>query len=352
MSKTAFFSNSINIVNKENTKIINEFINYYKFVNTNRDLLDKTPKEIFYKLNNLLKVIQILSNYKNKITIDELPNILKIKYIGEKTINRIKEILETGKLNEIYNIKNKQKIIEELTKIYSIGSKRAIDIYNSYNILDFKDFKNKVKSGEIQLTYQQKLGLKYINKTTDKIPNLIISYFDKYLQKTIKKFDDRYLINLCGSYRRNKPFSKDIDILITHKNIKSIIQCKEYLTQILEILNDFIVDSLTINYNNHFQCFSSFKNILKTNYKTNFKLNSVFRVDVIVVPFECYHTGLFHFTGSGVFNRKIRNIAKSKNMKLNEYYLFDENNKKIKIKSEKDIFKKLNLEFINPENRN
>jgi DNA polymerase/3'-5' exonuclease PolX len=39
-------------------------------------------------------------------------------------------------------------------------------------------------------------------------------------------------------------------------------------------------------------------------------------------------------------------------MKLNEYYLFDENNKKIKIKSEKDIFKKLNLEFINPENRN
>ena len=352
MNKTLIFSNSINIINKENTKIINEFINYYKFIYSNRDLLDKSPKEIFYKLNNLLKVIQILSNYKNVITIEELPNIFKIKYIGEKTINRIKEILETGKLNEIYDIKNKQKIIEELTKIYSIGAKRAIDIYNRYNILDFKDFKNRVKNGEIELTYQQTLGLKFYNKTTNKIPNLIIFNFDKYLQKIIKKLDDKYLITICGSYRRNKPLSTDIDILITHKNIKTIIHCKEYLTSILEILNNFIVGALTINYNNHFQCFSSFKNILKTNYKTNFKLNSVFRVDIIVVPFECYHAGLFHFTGSGLFNRKIRNIAKSKKMKLNEYYLFDENNNKIKIKSEKDIFKNLNLEFVEPENRN
>ena len=91
MDKDSIFSNLMNVKNK---KIINEFINYYKFIYSNRDLLNKPPKEIFYKLNNLLKVIQILSNYKNEITIEELPNILKIKYIGEKTINRIKEILK------------------------------------------------------------------------------------------------------------------------------------------------------------------------------------------------------------------------------------------------------------------
>ena len=52
-------------------------------------------------------------------------------------------------------------------------------------------------------------------------------------------------------------------------------------------------------------------------------------------------TAMMHFTGSWEFNQKMRNIAKQKNMKLNEYELLDSNNKKIKINSENDIFKYL-----------
>jgi DNA polymerase (family 10) len=60
---------------------------------------------------------------------------------------------------------------------------------------------------------------------------------------------------------------------------------------------------------------------------------------------------MMHFTGSGDFNQKMRNIAKKKNMKLNEYELINSNNKKIKINSENDIFKNLEMEYIKPEDR-
>jgi len=351
MDKIIKYADSDKIKNKYNLKLVNEFIKYYNFIYTNQDLLVKTPKEIYYKLANIVRVIQIISGYKNKINIEELPNIKKIKYIGDKTINRIKEILETGKLSEIINIKNKEKVIKELTKIHSIGSKRAIELFNKYDIKSINDLKKKVKKGEIKLTYQQELGLKFYDDLSDKIPNIIILSFEVYLQKLVYNIDSNYLIVLCGSFRRNKPYSHDIDILITHKNIKKIEQCKKYLSEILKLLNNFIVGDLIINYKNHFQGYGCFKNILKKNYKTNFNLNSIIRVDIIVVPEESFFTGLLHFTGSGSFNQKMRNIAKSKNMKLNEYSL-TKNNKKIKIKSEIDIFKYLNMKYVKPEERN
>ena len=351
MDKIIKYSDSDKIKNKYNLKLVNEFIKYYNFIYTNQDLLDKSPKEIYYKLANIVRVIQIISGYKNKINIEELPNVKKIKYIGDKTINRIKEILETGKLSEIINIKNKEKVIKELIKIHSIGSKRAIELFNKYDIKSINDLKKKFKKGEVKLTYQQELGLKFYDDLTNKIPNIIILSFEVYLQKLVYNIDSNYLIVLCGSFRRNKPYSHDIDILITHKNIKKIEQCKKYLSEILKLLNNFIVGDLIINYKNHFQGYACFKNILKKNYKTDFNLNSIIRVDIIVVPEESFFTGLLHFTGSGSFNKKMRNIAKSRNMKLNEYSL-TKNNKKIKIKSEIDIFKHLNMDYVKPDERN
>ena len=343
---------NIKIVNLYNSKIINEFIKYYKFIYTNQNLLNKTSREIFYKLNNIKKVIQILSSYKNNITLVELPNILKIKYIGEKTIERIKEILKTGKLNEITHYKKKEKIINELTKIHSIGIKRALQLYEEYNVKSINDFKKKVKNKTIKLTYQQNIGLNFYDSLCTKIPNILILDFNKYLQKLINNYDNQFTVTLCGSFRREKPFSQDIDILITHEKIKTLIQCKKYLTVILKLFESFIVGNLILNYNTHFQGYASFGNILKNNKNTTFKLNSVFRIDIIVVPFQCYYTGLLHFTGSGSFNQKIRNIAKSKNMKLNEYFLTDEKNKKLTITSEKDIFEYLELDYVFPKDRN
>ena len=74
------------------------------------------------------------------------------------------------------------------------------------------------------------------------------------------------------------------------------------------------------------------------------------RVDVKVVPHKSLWTSILHMTGSFQFNEKLRGIAKTKNMKLNEYHLV-KNNKPLKINSEEDIFKYLNIEYVSPIDR-
>ena len=96
MNNIKEFHTKKNIKNEKNKFIIDEFINYYKYIYLHQDLLNKTPKEIYFKLANIKRVIEILSEYKNIITLEELANIKKIKYIGEKTISTDKFLRTLG----------------------------------------------------------------------------------------------------------------------------------------------------------------------------------------------------------------------------------------------------------------
>ena len=84
---------------------------------------------------------------------------------------------------------------------------------------------------------------------------------------------------------------------------------------------------------------------------SKFKDNFIRRIDIRYIPYHSYHYALLYFTGSSDLNKKMRELAKSKELKLSEYGLFDKNNKKFKVKSERDIFKKLGLEYLPPRLR-
>ena len=287
-------------------------------------------------------VINILSKYKKEITNEELINVKKIKYIGDKTIARIKEIIDTQKLSEITNEIKKIETIKELTKIYGIGAKKAIDFYNKkiYTINDL------VKNQDL-LTNAQKISLKYYNNLCEKIPKIIVLFFEVWFMKKIYEVDKNYILTICGSYRREKEYTSDIDILITHEKIKKMDDTEKYLNEIVKILydNNFLIDTLSQGKNNFqgYASFENFKNVPK-------KFNKIIRVDIKVVPHKSLWTSILHMTGSFQFNEKLRGIAKTKNMKLNEYYL-TKNNKPLKISSEEDIFKYLNIGYVSPDKR-
>ena len=42
-----------------------------------------------------------------------------------------------------------------------------------------------------------------------------------YLKSVADEIDKNLIITICGSYRRLKPSSNDIDVLLTHKKIKT-----------------------------------------------------------------------------------------------------------------------------------
>ena len=75
------------------------------------------------------------------------------------------------------------------------------------------------------------------------------------------------------------------------------------------------------------------------------------RIDIRFIPMISYFSALLYFTGSYELNQEMRFTAKKLNYKLNEYGLFDEHDNQIIVLSEQDIFHKLNIPYLNPENR-
>ena len=337
----------IDIINKENKYIVDELIKYYNYIYNNYSISEKTTKENFYKLAALKKTILIIAKLRKKLLKgEELENI---KGIGPKTVGRINEIIKIGYLSEI----EKEDVIKsELKNIYGIGPVKASYYYDKYKITKLDDFISKIKKGEIKITKQMELGLKYRNKLVNKIPRVLIARLENWVQQRLYSIDKNFVSVICGSYRREKDFSSDIDILITHKELKDIGKSKVYLEKAVNSLN-FLVDNLTKNYASHYQGFASFSKISDLP-KIDFNIGSIIRVDIIIVPTDSFFTALQHFTGSGEFNQKLRIHAKNLDMKLSEYGLFKYTNKKyvpIKIESEEDIFKNLLLKYLPPNKR-
>jgi DNA polymerase/3'-5' exonuclease PolX len=77
------------------------------------------------------------------------------------------------------------------------------------------------------------------------------------------------------------------------------------------------------------------------------------RIDIRVVNFQSYYASLLYFTGNKYFNIYIRKESLKYNYSLNEYGMLDiRDNSIIFIKSEEEIFKKLKIEYLKPEERN
>ena len=88
----------------------------------------------------------------------------------------------------------------------------------------------------------------------------------------------------------------------------------------------------------------------KGSTKCSIRVEEGFDVDVRVLPKKNYGSALQYFTGSKEHNIATRRIAIGKGLKLSEYGLF-RGKKMIAGKTEEEIYKKLGMEWMEPELR-
>ena len=326
-------------------------------ITVNKEIKETKNKTLGFKIRSYRKTIGLIKtlNY----TIVSSSQLKNIKGIGSGTLKKIDEIIETGKLEKNKNIDNKDlnnaKNINYLQKITGIGPIKAQKLFSENITLDRLikiDFDNLNEDDETilsKLTNHQKLGVKYYHHLEKRIPYNEISKMELYINKIIKKIDSKLNIVICGSYRRKHKDSGDIDVLIYHTNLKKRgdIEKSLYLSSILQIFikDNFIVDSLTsTNKPSKYMgfCKLKFHKIIR-------------RIDIRMVPYDSLASSLLYFTGSGEFNKNMRTYGLSKGFTLNEYGIYRIINKvktfNIKAKEEKDIFRILNIEYVEPENR-
>lgn len=307
---------------------------------------DETERQKRRLISNK-KILQIIKGLTFEIKSHQ--DVIGIPGIGKGTISRIKEILETGDLSELNNkyADEKQKKIDsiiDLENVIGIGSKTAKKIIMEHGINSVTELKNAILTGKFNANSKIMLGLKYYDLVKTNIPRKEIEKIEKYLIDMCHGLDPRLKLTVCGSYRRGKLTSGDIDVLIYHPSIKT----KE---QAIKPKNDHLAKLITTLENDNFLLDAiSYKRIKYLGF-CQYQKNPVRRIDIQFIPTESVYSALLYFTGPVQLNTYMRTEAKKRGYLLNEYGLFDKDNKMFRVGSEKEIFELVGMKYLTPTER-
>ena len=318
--------------------------------NKNKHLTDEFEKILEFHNNEgnkfealaYRKVIGILKKYKEEI--NDVNKIPKIKGIGPKITEKIKEILLTGKCQKSNNAENdiKNKSIKELTSVHGIGIKQANEYY-SQGIKSISDLRNIYDT----LPNTIKKGLKYYDDIQIKIPREEITLLFQIIEEELYQILDKSILKaeVVGSYRRGKKLCGDMDVIITRTDNGKISGILQALVERLSI-RKIIVDTLSMSDITDNNC-EIFMGICKLNEEGLHR-----RLDIKVYEKSFFPFAILYFTGSAYFNRSLRLFAKKKGYHLSDKELSDRfTGDKIQCNSEEDIFKALSLNYKTPEER-
>src|SRR6056297_686584 len=261
----------------------------------------------------------------------------EINGIGEGIAGTIKEIFEKGYCEPLEELRQKLPTgFEELLNIPGLGPKTAGKFLEEMEIKNIEDLKKDLQNGEIRKL--KGMGA----KTEENLLEALKEYqeYTNYInldqaletsQKLIKKLKDNsdeiLKIVTAGSTRRKKIKIGDIDILISVEDKKdhNLIETIRNLDEVQDIL-------------------------LEGDTKISVRTKEGLQVDCRMVTDKEYPAALMYFTGSKYHNVRLRQIAKDKNYKLNEYGVF-EGDKRIEASTEKEIYGLLDLKYMEPEIR-
>ena len=262
--------------------------------------------------------------------------LTELSGIGKDLASKIKEYIDTGKIKFYTDLKKSiPKPILDLMTIPGIGPKTAKLLVEKFKVKSIKDLEKKASRGEIEGAFGIKektvsnilRGIDFLKKSEERTSIGQAKELSDSIISQLKKLPEVKKITPAGSLRRMKETVRDIDILVTSTKPKKIM---DTFTKLPEV-KDVLVHGPT---------------------KSSVITKSKIQVDLRVVDPESYGAALCYFTGSKSHNVRLRKMAVSKSLKINEYGVFKvKTNKKIAGKDEKSVYKALNLSCVPPEMR-
>ena len=291
------------------------------------------------------KAIKALKQMENDCDVTP-ENLLKVKGVGKKLVDKAMEIMTTGTCPMYENIKDFKDPREIFMNIHGVGAVKAKQL-SDLGITSIEDLKNRIDIDELLNDTQMK-GLNWYEDINERIPREEIVQHEKFLKKTLKSIDPTADLTITGSYRRGKVESGDIDILIKTPSVKNNSIYNKFIEELSKVKGDcdgngcpYICESLSKG-NKKFMGIAKWNNGIGR------------RIDIMFTKSEEYPFAILYFTGSMEFNVKMRGELLEQGKTLNEFCLKDSETKKViknKCVTEKDVFKFLGYDYVKPEDR-
>ena len=310
-------------MNKEIISQLTELRNYYHH--------EREP----FRALAYAKAITAIKNISTPIT--SIDQLYGIKGIGPKITQKIAQLINNGKIQKLASIQATQdpkrtKTIIEFLTIHGIGPICAAKLYDKSNIKTLKQLIRTSAHDPILLTAAQKIGLRYREAFMKRISRAFINTFQFTVTYCLNEtFGETFRLQTAGSFRREKPTSGDIHIMIESVEFG--------LRDAVGVLISYglVTDVLALDT-------KKFMGVARC------RGEDPFRLDIFMVDAENWWPALVTHTGPKDLNTTMRTKAASMDMKLSDQGL-SKGTRKIKIVSEKDLFKKLNMTYIAPIER-
>jgi len=285
-----------------------------------------------HKIRQYAKAIQTISALQADITcMADVPSGAGTG-IGDKIREKISEILDTGALAAADKARATKApdALDAFQKVYGIGPKKAADLVAAgYTTIASLMGASLTKNQRIGLLYYEDLQLRIPRSEMEVHEATLLSHKPATLEGVI-----------VGSYRRGKPDSGDIDMMIC---------TKDAFTDASTALAHYVASLKAAGYLKEILALGPHKCLAVSQLPGH----PARRLDLLVTPPMSFATSVLYFTGSDGFNVAMRQVAKEKGFTLNEHGLIRTATGVTVsgLRQEKDIFTALQLTWKEPADR-
>lgn len=264
--------------------------------------------------------------------------LTELQGIGKGIAEKIEQLITDGKIDVLEELEAKiPEGLPALLEIQGLGPKKIAMFHDELGVTGIDDLKKAIESGS--LAALKGMGKASVERIADGIKFLESSGGRSRLGESlicaelligrIKEFEDAGRIEIAGSVRRGRETTGDIDILCETKNPEAVVKAFTELSEVQRVLAAGSTKGSVI--------------ALLPNGKE-------IQVDLRAIEPEAFGAALQYFTGSKEHNVRVREVAVKRGWKLNEYGLYD-GDERIAGKNEKDIYAKLEMPCFPPELR-
>lgn len=289
-----------------------------------------------FRISAYRKAASALENDERSLA--QIAEFTSIPNIGKGTASIINEYIETNKTTVFEQLqKEVPEGLIDLLQIQGLGGKKIATLHKELGIENLADLKHACEQNQVQTvrgfgkkTEENILkSLVNINKNGERVPLPIALSLAEEIESFVANFTHVDDFSRAGSLRRLNETVRDLDFVISTDNPPAIKEQLLELPNISEVV-------------------ASGESKVTLKFQSDYEVSVDFR---IVAPKQ-YATTLHHFTGSKQHNVRMRQIAKQRGEKINEYGVeVKDSDKILTFSTEKQFFNHFNLPYIPPEIR-
>jgi DNA polymerase (family 10) len=266
--------------------------------------------------------------------LEEGADLAELPGIGDDLAGKIQAIVESGSFAELDDLEDEvPEGLAALSDLPGLGPKRTSALHRELGVDTLDDLQAAAEAGKVHEL--SGFGEKTEQKILDAIERRAGSE-KRFRLATAEQLAEPLLAHLrgvagvekaeiAGSYRRRQETVGDLDILVVAAADSPVMDRFAGYDDVDEVVS-------------------------KGRTRSTVRLRNGLQVDLRVMEEAAYGAALHYFTGAKAHNIRTRRIAADKGWKLNEYGLF-EDDERIAGASEEEVYRALGLRWMPPELR-